>query len=282
MGKDAVVVVPSVGSERDARAPAPKEGPPVAVAGTGLVSVLMPCCGGLEYTKLSVPSVLRHSRPPFELLFLDIGSLDGTAEYLAGIAAASQVRVEVVRAATDLDIGRACAEALRRARGQFLVLLNNDTLVPEGWLQQLIALATMSFGMGLAGPMSNYAAEAQLVETVPYRVGPRKGARPAGGWDPWLVDTEAVTAFARQFREERKGKWIEVDRLGGFCLLLKREVLARIGSLDEEGLGLFDTDALSVKARQAGYSLAVCRDLFVHHFGTRTFAHGAPAENPAT
>jgi GT2 family glycosyltransferase len=161
MGKEAVVVS-SVGGERDSQAPAPGEGPPVAVAGTGLVSILMPCCGGLEYTKLSVPSVLRHSRPPFELLFLDIGSLDGTAEYLAGIAAAAQVRVEVVRAATDLDIGRACAEALRRACGEFLVLLNNDAIVPPGWLQQLTALATMSFGMGLAGPMSNYAAEPQL------------------------------------------------------------------------------------------------------------------------
>ena len=32
-----------------------------------------------------------------------------------------------------------------------------------------------------------------------------------------------------------------------------------------------------LKAKQLGYSLAVCRDLFVHHFGTRTFAHGSPA-----
>ena len=38
-------------------------------------------------------------------------------------------------------------------------------------------------------------------------------------------------------------------------------------------LSLFDTDILSVKARQAGFTLACCRDLFVHHFGTRTFSH---------
>ncbi len=43
-------------------------------------------------------------------------------------------------------------------------------------------------------------------------------------------------------------------------------------------LSLFDTDILSVKARQANYALALCRDLFIHHFGTRTFAHGAPSE----
>ena len=41
-------------------------------------------------------------------------------------------------------------------------------------------------------------------------------------------------------------------------------------------LGLFDTDILSAKAQEAGFTLACCRDLFIHHFGTRTFAHGAP------
>src|SRR5207253_1270694 len=117
------------------------------------------------------------------------------------------------------------------------------------------------FGVGMVGPMSNYAAPPQLVETVPYRVGPRKAAQRREGAPEWLVDAEAVSAFARQFREEHKGKWAEAERLGGFCLLLKREVLGRIGPVGEDGLGLFDTDLLSHKARQAGYTLAVCRDL---------------------
>jgi O-antigen biosynthesis protein len=74
---------------------------------------------------------------------------------------------------------------------------------------------------------------------------------------------------------------METERLGGFCLMLKREVLNRIGSLDQwSDLGLFDTDMLSAKTREAGYTLAVCRDLFIHHFGTRTFACSAPNGNP--
>src|SRR5687767_1619562 len=84
----------------------------------GLVSILIPCCGMLEYTKLCVPSVLEHSRPPFELIFLDIGSLDGTAEYLAGVAAAAQVRVDVLRTDTDLGIPQLCREGLSRAKGE--------------------------------------------------------------------------------------------------------------------------------------------------------------------
>ena len=63
-----------------------------------------------------------------------------------------------------------------------------------------------------------------------------------------------------------------------FCLLVRRAVLERVGPGRNEwtDLGLFDTDILSARARQAGFGLVICRDLFVHHFGTRTFAHGAP------
>jgi GT2 family glycosyltransferase len=246
----------------------------------GLVSILVSCCGQLEYTKLCVPSLLRQSRNPYELIFLDIGSLDGTAEYLAGLAAGATIPVEVVRAATDLGIPAACQEALARARGEYLVLLNNDTLVTNAWLEQLVALAGLSPAIGLVGPMSNMAAEPQLVETVPYRVGRRKSARAlaAGLVGETPVDVAAVDRFAQEWREQHKGKWQAVEQLGGFCLLLKRQVLQKVEPLQtDSGLGIFDTVALCGKARQAGFTLACCKDLFIHHFGSKVFAHGGPA-----
>ena len=253
---------------------------------SGLVSIIVPCCGMLEYTKLCVPSLLWYSREPFELIFIDIGSLDGTVEYLAGIAAAARVRVEVVRTPTDLGIPDAVKEAIHRARGEYLVLLNNDTIVCHDWLNQLISLVTTLPEIGMAGPMSNYAAPPQLVETGPYRVGPLKGSRFYGNLraSEVLVNVDEVHSFAKQFRESHKGRWLPVDRLGGFCLLLKRQVLTKIGVELEPwtDLSLFDTDILSSKARQAGFTLACCRDCFVHHFGMRTFAHGAAALNKAT
>lgn len=229
------------------------------------------------------PTLLRHTRRPFELIFLDVGSLDGTYEFLSGVAGAAQLRVEVVRTVTDLGLPDAVREALSRARGDYLVLLNNDTLVTDAWLDQLIALANIHPTVGLVGPMSKNAAPPQRVEKVPYRLGPRKGAPalPNGlvVHTPW--DLDPLDRFAKEWREQHAGKWMETERLGGFCLLVKREVLDKAGPLEaESGLGLFDTDALCRKVRQAGYTLAVCRDLYIHHFGTRTFAHGGPAAEP--
>jgi hypothetical protein len=84
---------PSTSSKTPLSEKVPQEQPMSITAPPNLASILVPCCGQLEYTKLCVPSLLAHTRQPFELIFLDIGSLDGTAEYLAGIAAAAQVRV---------------------------------------------------------------------------------------------------------------------------------------------------------------------------------------------
>jgi GT2 family glycosyltransferase len=141
-------------------------------------------------------------------------------------------------------------------------------------------LAGLSPTIGLVGPMSNYAAPPQLVETVPYRVKPKRGkSLRRYGFGESLLEVDAMHAFARDLHEKNKGKWQEAECLGGFCLLIRRQLLDRIGLSRLEqwtDLSLFDTDILSAKARQFGFTLACASDLFIHHFGTRTFSHGAP------
>ena len=171
------------------------------------------------------------------------------------------VPVTVIANATNRGFPAAINQVVR---GEFLVLLNNDVVVTEGWLGQLVALASVEGGtteggipkskIGLVGPMSNYAAPPQLVEDVPYR------------------DLDEMQGFARGWREEHRGKWFTVRKLSGFCLLMTRDVYQAVGGLDERfGLGFFDDDDLAERARRAGFELAVAYDLFVHHFGSRTF-----------
>jgi hypothetical protein len=45
---------------------------------SSLASILVPCCGQLEYTKLCLPSLLKNTRPPYELIFLEeLGDIQG-------------------------------------------------------------------------------------------------------------------------------------------------------------------------------------------------------------
>jgi GT2 family glycosyltransferase len=233
------------------------------------VSVVMPCCGQLEYTRLSVPRLLRHTRQPFEVLFVDAGSLDGTADYLAGVADASIVPVKIFRGARNAEFPQLVLQALAEASGRLVAWVNNDVLLPQLWLQQLLALAAAHEAIGLVGPMSNVAPAPQRVTPIPYRLGrPRREILIQNGRNAGL-DTQAVDHFAQEYREANHGQWAEMEQIGGFCWLVKKEVLGKVQLLEEEAEeAVLDARRFSGRVRRAGYRLGCCRDLYVHHFGS--------------
>jgi glycosyltransferase involved in cell wall biosynthesis len=242
----------------------------------GLASIIIPCWNQLEFTRQSIRALFRQTRTNWELIIINNGSTDGTGEYLSGVQdGSSGIPVTVIANPTNRGFPAAVNQGLQYARGEYLVLINNDVVITDGWLDQLIALTGAApsakaedpepkrkMKIGLVGPMSNYATPPQLVEQVPYR------------------DMEEMKVFAQRWREEHRGQWLKVRKLSGFCVLMKREVYDAIGGLDERfGLGFFDDDDLAERARRAGFELAVARDLFVHHFGSRTFVgNGVDAE----
>ena len=83
---------------------------------------------------------------PWELIAVDNGSTDGTASYLAGVRDMADVPVTVVSNPKNLGFPAAINQGLREARGEYLVLLNNDVVVTDGWLDQLVALANARVG----------------------------------------------------------------------------------------------------------------------------------------
>jgi hypothetical protein len=107
-----------------------------------------------------------------------------------------------------------------------------------------------------------------LAGEFPARPAPSRGH--SRGTPAWSTGFRLHVALPAHEQARLPGAWEQqAEAVGG----QGRCSLAQAGRF-----ALFDTDVLRLKARQAGYSLAVCRDLFVHPFGTRTFAHGAPAE----
>jgi GT2 family glycosyltransferase len=206
----------------------------------GLVSVVVLCCGQLEFTRLCVPSVLRFSRPPFEVIAVDSGALDGTAEYWSGVQAAASVRVGIVRSPAETDLAAALRAGLDRATGEAVA------------------------------PMTNYGPGHQVVWPVPYRLGAK--ASTTSGPEDVVAQIEAVDRFAQDWREQHRGQWSETDRLGGGCVVIRRSALRAVGTIPTGPLRFFDPEALSRRVVEAGFCLACCRDLFVHSFGSRSVA----------
>jgi GT2 family glycosyltransferase/tetratricopeptide (TPR) repeat protein len=220
-----------------------------------LVSIIVLCCNELPFTQLCFDSLNHHTVVPHELIVVDNGSTDQTPAFLQAFArqaAPGREQLVLIRNESNRGFAPAVNQALRHCQGSYVLLLNNDVVVTPHWLEDLVACARS--GVGLVGPTSNYVPPPQLVE-------------------PGYQKLTDLDAFAATHRQQFRGKALPVERLSGFCLLIRHEVLDRIGALDERfGTGFFEDDDLCFRAKDAGFSLAVVLDVYLHHFGSRTFA----------
>ena len=127
----------------------------------GLTSIIIPCWGQLEFTRQCLAALKSHTRRPWELIIVDNGSTDGTPDYLAGVSDMANMPVTVITNATNRGFPAAVNQGLKAARGEYLVLLNNDVVVTDGWLEQLIGLVNARKGGEAeeAGPSGNATAD---------------------------------------------------------------------------------------------------------------------------
>src|SRR5262249_32561918 len=145
--------------------------------GDELASILILCCDQLDCTRQCLESILRCTRRPYELIIVDNASTDGTAAYLEEIRRRpGPARVEVIRNETNVGYPAGCNQALGRAKGEYLVFLNNDTIVTPGWLDGLIAWSLHDWPkVGMVGAVTNYSRPPQQI-AVDYADAPRLDA----------------------------------------------------------------------------------------------------------
>ncbi len=218
-----------------------------------LTSIIILTHNGIEHTEKCLASIETHTPEPHELIIVDNGSTDGTLDYLRDhISAHDNIRVVANR--TNRGFAAGNNQGLALARGEYVLLLNNDTIVTQGWLQRMLQVFKAHPDVGVVGPMSNYVSGPQLVRDVSYK------------------GLEGLETFAVEWAQGHDGQSAEATRVVGFCLLTRKEVITRIGGLDEQfGSGNFEDDDFCIRAFQVGFRARIALDVFIHHTGSQTF-----------
>ena len=153
------------------------------------------------YTRAFVESVRTHTDPPYELIIVDNGSREETREYVQEAADRCLLNPE------NVGFARGMNQGAKEARGEYLVFINNDTVVPPGWLPRLIEAANLADGVGIVAPAVTAGGSFITVRSEPHEL--------VREVLPFSLAPAAVCYLMPRAAFEEAGGWSEEYRLGG-------------------------------------------------------------------
>jgi GT2 family glycosyltransferase len=199
-----------------------------------LVSIIIPVYGQHLLTFSCLASIQRCATPqiPFEVIVIDDCSPEPAETALSVVSGIRHMRNE-----ENLGFLKTCNKAAALARGEYVLLLNNDTLVTPGWLSAMLGTFSQRANVGMVGAKLIYP-DGRLQEAggIVWRDG--------SAWN-WGRDQDASLPAFNYLRE--------VDYCSGACLLLQRSFWEEVGGFDERYVPAYyeDTD-LAFRVREAG------------------------------
>ena len=211
------------------------------------VSIIVPAMNKFEITYHAIASlILAQNNATFEVILVDDSSSDQTT------AAESIIEnLIVVRNEANLGFVKSNNKAAAQARGKYICLLNNDTEVTTGWIDQALEMFSLYNDVGAVGCKLVYP-DGKLQEAggivwgsgVPWNYGKNQNA------------SHPSYSYAR-----------EADYLSAAALFVDRTVWTQVGGFSDEYAPAYyeDTD-LAFKIRQAGFSTMYCPSSIVVHF----------------
>lgn len=214
-----------------------------------LTSIIILTYNQLKYTKLCIESIRKFTcKNRYELIVVDNNSTDETVSWLK-----EQNDMKLILNNKNYGVAKGWNQGIKISKGENILLLNNDVIVTPNWLYNLDRCLWSNSKIGAVSCLSNNVSNKQRID-VDYS------------------DITSMLDFASKFNIQDSKKYELRDKLIGFCLLIKREVINKVGLLDEQFFpGNFEDDDYCIRILEANYKLILSKDTFIHHFGNISF-----------
>ena len=232
---------------------------------SSVVDIVVCIHNALMDVKNCLESVLKNTPHPYNLYLIDDGSDDETSRYLSWICTIAN-NVKIVRNERALGYTWSVNMGLRISKGEYVILLNSDTIVPPLWLNGLIECAESDHNIGIVGPLSNAASWQSIPKRFDINGDWKVNDLPLG----MTVNEMSELVF---WASERK--FPKVQFINGFCFMVKRSVIDSVGLFDGKSFpnGYGEENDYCIRARRAGFALAIADQAYVFHSKSRSFTH---------
>jgi GT2 family glycosyltransferase len=202
-----------------------------------------------------------------EVFVVDNASQDGSAEMVGQ----QFPEVNLVKNKTNVGFATAVNQMYHLSSGKYLLLLNPDTLVQPGALDDLVSFLEDHTEAGAVGPRQWLDAPKNLQTTVTVKF-------------PELAVLAAHVPLIKRWAQQslRRKYWIkdfiiwssdrpvEVDSLNGSCLMVRRETIEDVGVMDERFFLFFEDADWCLRMKKKGWKLYCIPKAEIVHFGKRS------------
>ena len=225
-----------------------------------LVSIIVVTHNSQDFIAPCLDSIRRNtSYPNYEVIIVDNASRDGTRQMLTTYAE-QEPRLRVILQDRNAGFVQGSNVGVEQARGDYLALLNVDTIVTWGWLERLLRHCRRDEGVGAVLPVTNWASNEARINVA-------------------YEDMAEMEEFAASLARRHFGQSLPLETAPLFCAVIPRVVWNELGPLDPRfRVGMFEDDDYSLRIRNAGLRIVCAEDCLVHHFGLGSFGALPPAE----
>jgi GT2 family glycosyltransferase len=209
------------------------------------VSIVIPVYNKWKYTLNCLKSICENTGGDYEVVVIDDASTDATATILSNVR-----NLNLVTSEQNMGFVGSCNRGARASKGNYILFLNNDTMVTKGWLPPLLEIIEKE-DVGAVGSKLVY---------------PDGTLQEAGGLI-WNDGTGWNYGRGDGYEKPEYNYVRQVDYCSGACLLVKRELFEKIGGFDERFKPAYceDTD-LCFSLRSLGYKVLYQPMSAVVHF----------------
>lgn len=230
------------------------------------IEIIICVHNALDHVERCLASILRtRTGDNQRLIIIDDGSDKHTADYLINYVSTHAEWTKLYRNENTQGYTKSANQGLSASTAEFVILLNSDTIVTDGWVEKMADAVFSIPDAGIVGPMSN----AARFQSIPEYRGKNKQS----------VINELPPGLTPEDMNRFCEYWTVADKLPivsnvhGFCFGIKRQVIDRIGYFDTINFpsGYGEEEDYCFRAVNAGFKLIIATHTFVFHAKSKSY-----------
>jgi len=190
-------------------------------------------------TKEILKKCLESLSADFEIIVVDNASTDDSVPMIKR----DYPRVKIIINKENFGFAKAVNQALRQAQGEAVFLLNSDTKVKNGALEKLVEfeekVRPAIIGARMLNPDGTVQGSCFYLPTIGRAIK-----------EYWFGKSGYFSKYAPEGKEP-----VKVEAVSGGAMLIPREIINKIGMLDEKYFFYFEDLDYCRRANQAGYKI---------------------------